>query len=67
MTSLVSLLSGVTAEVRLASLCDSLSTDEDTGTDLFGFLGTTGFREGKKKEIVFTHTTDELEGLLPFT
>lgn len=39
-TSLASRLSGVTAETRPASL----STDEDTGTDLFGFLGTTGLK-----------------------
>lgn len=51
MTSLASLLSGATAETRLASLCDcSLSTDDDTGTDLFGFLGTAGLISNKKKK-----------------
>lgn len=66
MTSLASLLSGVTAETRLASLCDcSLSTDDDTGTDLFGFLGTTGLSEGGKKQVlVFVHATDEHVGVL---
>lgn len=54
MTSLASLLRGLTAGARLASLCDcSLSTDDDTGTDLFGFLGTTGLREKKEKKISF--------------
>lgn len=47
MTSLASLLSGVMAGKRLVSLCD-WSTDDDTGTDLFGFFGTTGWRKGKK-------------------
>ena len=45
MTSLTSLLSGVGAGPRPTSRCDwsrSLSIDDDTGTDLFGFLGTTG-------------------------
>ena len=45
MTSLTSLLSAVGAGPRPTSLCDwslSLSIDDDTGTDLFGFLGTTG-------------------------
>lgn len=42
LTSLASLLSGA-GGARLASLCDwSLSTDDETGTDLFGFFGTTG-------------------------
>lgn len=49
MTSLASLLSGATAGKRLDSICDcSLSTDDDTGTDLFGFFGTTGWREAKR-------------------
>lgn len=43
-TSLPSLLSGAMAAMRLASL----STDEDTGTDLFGFFGTAGCKKKKK-------------------
>lgn len=59
MTSLASLLSGGMVATRLGSLCDcSLSTDDDTGTDLFGFLGTTGLREEKRHVLVFTGKTD---------
>ena len=54
MTSLASRLSGVTAGTRPASLCEwSLSTDDDTGTDLFGFLGTTGWSEEEKRREMF--------------
>lgn len=57
MTSLGSLLSGAAAAMRLASLCWwSLSTEDDTGTDLFGFLGTTGFKKKKKGTQSFYHT-----------
>lgn len=42
-TSLASLLSGAMAATRLASL----STDDDSGTDLFGFFGTAGCKKTK--------------------
>lgn len=42
--SLASLLSGVMAAMRPASL----STDDDTGTDLFGFFGTAGCKKINK-------------------
>lgn len=42
-TSLASLLSGAMAGMRPASL----SMDDDTGTDLFGFFGTAGFKKIK--------------------
>lgn len=54
-TSLASRLSAVMVVTRLASLCKwSRSTDDDTGTDLFGFLGTTGLRWRKSQGLAFT-------------
>lgn len=46
-TSLPSLLSGAMAAMRLASL----STDDDTGTDLFGFFGTAGYKKKKMNQM----------------
>lgn len=45
-TSLASLLSGAMAAIRPASL----SAEDDTGTDLFGFFGTAGCKELNEKK-----------------
>lgn len=65
MTSLASLLSGGMVEMRLGSLCDcSRSTDDDTGTDLFGFLGTTGFKA--ERELITLHSKKKRRGQLTY-